>query len=130
MTSPWLWLLAGVPATAVSLLWLLHAWRRARTWTRVEATVVSVKDGTAPDRTPRTVVKYRYVDASGKTHVGVDHPTFRKPRRGSTTPARYNPESPEISETVSGYLVLYLGVAAVGAFGIGAVAVGLTGLSG
>lgn len=128
MTDPRLWLLFGLPATVVPLLWLLHAWKRARTWTRVDATVVSVKDGTAPDKTPQTVMKYRFIDTSGQTHIGLDHPTFRKPRRGSTIPVRYNPESPEFSETISGYLVLYVLVTALGAFGVWALATGLTAL--
>jgi hypothetical protein len=130
VTNPWLWLLFGLPATVVPLLWLLHAGKRARTWTRVDATVVSVKDRTAPDKTPQTVVKYRFVDASGQTRTGIDNPTFRKPRRGSTIPVRYNPDSPEFNEAISGYLVLYVLVAAMGAFGIWALATGFTGLSG
>lgn len=130
MTDPRLWLLIGLPATAVPILWLLHAWKRARTWTSVDATVVSVKERTAPDKTPQTVVKYRFVDASGQTHIGIDHPTFRKPRRGSTIPVRYNPDSPEFSETISGYLGLYILVAAFGVFGVWALAEGFTALSG
>lgn len=118
MTNPWLCLLLGVPATGVSLLWLLHAWNRVRTWTRVEATVVSVKEGTAPDKTPQTNLKYRFVDASGQTHIGIDHPIFRTPRRGSTIRARYNPDSPELNETLSGNLVLNVLVVASAAFGI------------
>ena len=99
------WVIAaafGVALLAICIKYLRMIWVRRRTWVLTDATVgkVRVRRSSAADGDGGTVVNYHYTDQTGQQHMGVDEPTFRKPKRSSKLRVRYDPENPGMSEAV------------------------------
>lgn len=115
----------GLVLVVVPLGMGVNAWKRRRTWHRVDGTVISVRErkdpsssGSGNANSTTTVVKYRFADPKGKYYTGTDTPVLRKPRRGGQLVVRYDPDAPDSNEPASdfpGMMVLAAVLPVVGA---------------
>lgn len=107
--------------------------RRLSSWSRVSATILavwntSVRMGTGGNLTT-TWIRYSYVDSTGESHTGTSASPGSEPMTGKTVEVRYDPSSPEKSQTtvelraylmsVALFLVTFLPGGLLVAFGAG-----------
>ncbi|MFD4325817.1 DUF3592 domain-containing protein [Nocardioides sp. NPDC058538] len=104
----------------VVFIMTVRTWMRRRTWTRVDATVTSVKTKRQNNGETTTTVRYQFVDSSGQKRSGTDTPWFREPKRKSRVAVMYDPERPDVSETSSMVWLYLLLVFSMVLFGVGA----------
>lgn len=93
-----------IPSLLSSRL-LVRNRRRLASWSRAGATIVgvwttSVRMGTGGNLIT-TWIRYSYVDSTGESHSGVSASPGSEPMTGKTVEVRYDPSSPEKSQTTA-----------------------------